>query len=361
VLVYATMQHDHAEVLRGVRQALGQDVLIAGCSAQGVMSNGSVLEGGFAVGAMALGGQSLEVATAIEHEIQIDGRAKGRQLARQVRDGLGRSPELFVLVYDPLSGIDVDQVLTGLRDVLDCPIVGGAASQPSGPVVRTYQYCGDRPATHAAVGLGLAGPFHVELGFCHGTVPTGVAMTLTRCEGNSLLEFDGRPALDVWRQAIGVGTDEVLNQDHTAALAMGIERKVTVGNRESSVYLMRAAFGVSEATKGIVVQAAMPEGSKILLHHRTVSVVTQGTVEMGQDLASRLVGRKPWAVLGFECGARTAPFLGEAGTLRENELLQAAVAPQAPWLGLLTWGEVAPLAGEPTFHNYAYPLVVLTH
>src|SRR5207237_6418883 len=96
-------------------------------------------------------------------------------------------------------------------------------------------------------------------------------------------------------------------------------------------------------------------------HHRTVPVVKEGTVAMGRELVARLDGRTPWAVLGFECGARTAPFLGPADTLEENLDLQRVVAPRSPWLGLLAWGEIAPCGGEPAFHNYTYPLVVLTN
>jgi hypothetical protein len=360
LLVYATINHDHSELLAGVRKVVGEDTVVAGCSAQGIMSKGTVLEGGFAAGAMGLGGDALAVSAAIEHDVQIDGRQKGRDLARSVKARLGRSPDLFLLLYDPLCGIDVDQVLAGLQGELHCPITGGAASQPSGPVARTYQYLGLAATPRAAVGIGLCGPFHAELGFCHGTVPTGVTMTLTRADGNSLLELDGRPALDVWREAIGAAPNDVLNQSHTAALAMGVEQKVVVDGHEQSIYLIRAAFGFSDKTKGITVQAAIPEGSKILFHHRTVDVVREGTVAMAQELSRRLAGRTPWAVLGFECGARTAPFLGPTSTLEENVQLQTAVAPDAPWLGLLAWGEVASLGGGPTVHNYSYPLIVLT-
>jgi hypothetical protein len=82
---------------------------------------------------------------------------------------------------------------------------------------------------------------------------------------------------------------------------------------------------------------------------------------MGKDLSVRLAGKRPWAVLGFECGARTGPFLGEAETVQENIDLQQTVAPHAPWLGLVAWGEIAPCGSEPAFHNFTYPLVVLTH
>jgi hypothetical protein len=365
LLVYATINHDHGELLAGVRAVVGDDVVVAGCSAQGIMGTRNVLEGGFVAGAMALGGEGLLAASGVQHDVHVDGTSKGRDLARGVKAKLGRAPELFVLLYDPLSGLDVDHILAGLRDEIDCPITGGAASQPSGPVVKTYQYHGTAATTRSAVGLGLCSkghPFGAELGFCHGTVPTGVTMTLTRADGNVLLELDGRPALDVWREAIGARPDEVLNQAHTAALAMGVEKNVTIAGRDESVYLIRAAFGFSEKTKGIVVQAAIPQGSKILFHHRTVDVVRKGTVAMGEDLARRLDGKSPWAVLAFECGARTAPFLGRAGTLEENLALQSAVAPAAPWLGLLAWGEVASLGGNnPTVHNYSYPLVVLTN
>jgi hypothetical protein len=359
VLVYATVNHDQAALLRAVREELGPDVLVVGCSTQGVMSTGAVVEGGFAVGAMGLGGDSLKVAAACQHAIQTDGVTKGRNLGRDVKARLGEAPQLVVLVYDPLCGVDVEQLLQGLRDEVSAPLIGGAASQTSGPLATTYQYLGERAFTQTAVALGLAGPFTAELGVCFGTVPMGVVMTLTRSDGNRLLELDGRPALDVWRETVGLEEDAPIHQDHTAALAMGIERTVMRDGLAENAYLIRSAFGLDRDTKAIIVQAAIPEGTRVLFHHRTVQVVKDGTVAMGKSLAARLGDRPPWAVLGFECGARTAPFLGRADTLEENLALQEMVAPRSPWLGMMPWGEIAPVGDEPAFHNYAYPLVVL--
>jgi hypothetical protein len=64
--------------------------------------------------------------------------------------------------------------------------------------------------------------------------------------------------------------------------------------------------------------------------------------------------------LGFECAARTFPFLGPANTLEQHLGLRKTIAPNTPWLGMMAWGEVAPLGGEAAFHNYTYPLAVLT-
>jgi hypothetical protein len=80
---------------------------------------------------------------------------------------------------------------------------------------------------------------------------------------------------------------------------------------------------------------------------------------MGRELAARMGGRRPWAALGFECCARMSPFLGESGAIVENLELQKVVAPEAPWLGMMAWGEAAPVCGVARFHNFSYPLAIL--
>jgi hypothetical protein len=324
------------------------------------MANGAVVEGGFVVGAMALGGEGLRAVSAHVPGVHLDGEEKGRAIARQLVRALGEQPRLTVLLYDPLGGVDVNHLLAGFRQECSSLLVGGAASQPAGPLAATFQYEGTQALRDSAVALGLAGDFSVDLGLCHGTVPTGVVMTLTRAQGNRLLELDGRPALEVWRETIGIDADHIFKQEHIAALPMGIKRQVEENGRVSEIYLIRAVFGLDPEAKSITVQAGIPEGSQIMFHHRTVPVVRDGTVAMANDLVERLAGKNPWAVLGFECGGRAAPFLGDAATLEENLQLQQTVAPQASWLGLLAWGEIAPCGGEPEFHNYTYPLIVLS-
>ncbi len=64
-------------------------------------------------------------------------------------------------------------------------------------------------------------------------------------------------------------------------------------------------------------------------------------------------------VLGFECGARTLPFLGAEATQLENRALQARFSPDVEWAGVICWGEVFPVPKRPGFHNYTYPLLAL--
>jgi hypothetical protein len=363
LLVYGSINHDQAALLEGLREAAGPDVRVVGCSAQGIVANGELTEEGFALGVMGLGGSELGGATAIAHQIDQAPRDCGRALGQELKAELGRQPALVGLLYDASCGADVEQMLAGMRFELSCPVIGAGASHLWGPPVTTYQYFGAEAFDRSAVAFGLTGPFETELAVCHGTSPTGVAMTVTRSEGNRLLELDGRPALDVFREAVGLEPGQLVHQDHLGSSAIAIERMVRVsgpeGVRVEPAYLIRAATGFDHQTGAVVVQAGIPSGTRVFFHHRTVSAVLDGTRVMGQELALRLRGKTPWAVLGFECCARTAPFLGMKATIRENAELREQVGCDVPWLGMMAWGEIAPSGGEPAFHNYTYPLAVL--
>jgi hypothetical protein len=365
-VIYATVNYDLDELFAAARQELGPDVPVIGCSVQGVVANDELTEEGFAVGVMGFGGSALAAATAVAHEVHVDSFEKGKRLANELKAGLGREPRLVILAYDPLCGMDVEAFLRGAQGELACPIVGGAAGQPWGPPLRTYQYAASQVFSRGAVALALAGPFDAEIGICHGTIPTGVTITVTKTDGNKILEIDGRRAHDVWCEQTGLNpkAGSLVHQDWVASWAIGVERRYQVagpnGPKDEVARMIRGAFGVDSEQGSIILQAAVAEGTKVMFHHREISHVLEGTKAMGTDLARRLQGKTPWAVLGFECAARTFPFLGAANTLEEHAGLRKAVAPNAPWLGMMAWGEIAPLGGQPAFHNYTYPLTVLT-
>lgn len=356
-LLYATMNHDQPAVLEGVRAALGKDVTLLGCSVQGVVSNDELTEDGLALGLMGFGGSDVRCAAAFEAEIQEGSRDKGQKLAQKLKRELGEEPKIIFLFYDPLCGIDVEAMLEGMRLEVDCPLVGGAAGQPWGPPRQTFQYWDQEVFSHGVVALALAGPFGCEVGICHGTAPTGITSVVTKAAGNQIIEIDGRPAAQVWRETTGCREEDMIHQSHLAAWAVGVEIQGPGGQVER---VIRGAFGFDTDTGAIILQAAVPEGTKVMLHHRAIENVLSGTEKMASDLAHRLTGRKPWAVMGFECAARTFPFLGPTNTRKEHAGLRAAVAPETPWFGMMAWGEIGPCAGRPAFHNYTYPLVVLT-
>lgn len=358
-LVFASVEHDQGALLRGFRETLGPDVALVGCSTQGVVGPGLVFEGGYFAAALGLGGD-VEASCARVERVQVDTRRQGRALADSL---LARvpDPKLALIFFDPVAGLDVSELLAGFSEVVRCPVSGAAASQPWSAMATTFQYFGagggaaDELFTHGAVAVALSGPFEVEVAASHGTVSLGLEYQLTRVEGTQVLELDGRRATDVWEELLNVSpTDTSL----IATMAVGVpnrdERTQALGE-----FRVLAPTVVDEATGGIRVLTSVSQGTVATMHYRSADTVLEGTRRMGQDLMARLKKRRVLGVLGFECGARTEPFLGRERTLEENIALQDAIAPNAEWVGMLAWGEVLPLTAGPAVANYTFPVVCL--
>jgi hypothetical protein len=350
LVAYSSVFHDQTALLSSIRETVGASVSIVGCSTQGLMTRGYFVEEGYIAGAIGFGGDDCSATTAYVEEICQDPQEKGAMLGRTLMSGCRDGAQVVIMLYDPLCGADVEPLLGGLFAEVRCPIVGGGARQPTGPGSRTFQYFGDRVLSRAAVAAALVGRFTVETDFCHGASPVGVEMIVSRAEGNRILELDGRPAIQVWDELTSIGS---LYHRNNEALAIGLPAQ------DGSSYLIRTATSVAPDGRGVLFQSAPPSGSRIMLHHRTVQGLLGATAEMGRRLRARLDGRTVHAVLGFECGARTKPFLGLDLALEENVQLQKAVAEEAEWLGMLAWGELSPVAGRPACRSFTYSVLVL--
>jgi hypothetical protein len=354
VLCYLTVNHEQQEFLAGFGSVVGPEVPLIGCSGQGVMGRGVVHEDGYAASVMALGGEALEVAVTRTDDVQIETRAKGAAMGKAMRQQLTRPPKVTLMHYDPLSGVDLDVLLGGLRSELEAPVMGGAAAHFfDAAMTMTYQYFGQDVFSKGAVAVSLAGDFNADMILATACAPVGVELQVTRTEGNMLLELDGQPALDIWREI--TGASDISDVYASASVAIGVPVE---GAQDG--YLLRAAFVFDPNTKGMLLGAAVPEGTRVTLYHRTVEHVLDGAAQMARELKQRLEGKQLRAVLGFECGGRTRPFLGTEATNQENRALQAVVGPNAEWCGVICWGELFPVGGKPGFHNYTFPLLALS-
>ncbi len=356
VIVYLTDNHDQTAFIEGISAVLGPEVPLLGCSSQGVIGRGTVVEDRYAASVMGLGGDGLIVRSGTVGVIQEDTIEKGRSLGRVLRGSdADPEPKVVVLHYDPLCGVDADLLLKGLHEEIACPIVGGAASHAffNAPLRETRVYCGNEVMEGSAVAFSLGGEFSAETGICHGCAPVGIEMTVTKSEANRLLELDGRSAVSVWEELCG-GTDQ--DSSHTASLSIGVPVKNPRGEVEG--YLMRAAYDMNPKD-GVIIATHVPEGTEVMLHHRTVDDVLNGAKAMAEDFRERLKGKRVRAGICFECGARAKPFLGVEDTRKENQMIQRIVGEDAHWIGMLAWGELFPVGQSPTFHNYAFPLLVI--
>ncbi|MEQ9319505.1 MAG: FIST C-terminal domain-containing protein, partial [Polyangiaceae bacterium] len=79
------------------------------------------------------------------------------------------------------------------------------------------------------------------------------------------------------------------------------------------------------------------------------------------EAAQRLVTKRgrPALMLQLDCAGRGRLLFDEQTTARIVEPVQQAVGKDVPWLGLHTYGEIAPVGTETLFHNYTGVLCAL--
>ncbi|MCA9605635.1 MAG: protein kinase [Myxococcales bacterium] len=311
-------------------------------------------EEGYLCGAMGFSGD-IHVDIHCVHEVSQDTATKGGELGRFAHAVEGGPGQLGVLLYEPLMGINA-RTLLGAFDA-ECPgmpVFGAAAAGPWGPMVETWQVHRGEVMRDGAVMMVLKGDFELVHAASTGTIPTGQVMRVTSAEGNIIRALDGRPALEVWREAIGV--PETVTVEETASWALGIERN----GEGSGEWTVLAPFQYDALAGTIVLQADVAEGSRLMFHQRNPEVILDRAKAMAIELKSALANRRVAAMLTFECGARTCPFLGLAATQEENAMVEAHLAPPGtPWLGLMAWGEIAPAGCSNEFFNYTYPIALM--
>ena len=347
VLAHAGVTHRQDEVVAGLLER-GGGVPVVGGSSQGVSVRGRTVESPRFLAAAGISG--VEPRVAAVDDISQDAAAAGRQLA----DQLGSQPGAALLYYDPLGGANAQGLVDAMARGGITQIYGAATGQPWGKFVKTFQYAGDRVLERGAVALLVPGLVPVA-DLTHGAESIGLSMTVTKSDGNIIKELDGRPALEAWCEQLGVApTGHV---DNSANWALGVKPP---GDAPYEGLITRAPFALDAELGVLILQAPIPEGSTVQVCTRSKEAVLEGAARMGDRLRQALVGTSAVLVLGFECGARPEPFLGSELAHKETCELQEIVGPDVPWLGTYAWGEIAPVGDKTYFHNFTFPLCVLT-
>lgn len=348
VIVYASVTYDHARVLRTIAERL-PGVTVAGASSAGVSVGGLATEAPRCLAIAVIRSHTLAARAALVEDIAADPAAAGRELARR----LGPAPDgpsTTLLWYDPLTGANIAALLAGLAEGGLPRVFGAGAGQPFGRRVRTFQLLGDRVLSGGAIALALDG-LSVVYDLTHGTEPTGLEMTVTAARDNVIEAIDDQPALDVCCDQLGFVGIEV----QASYWALGV--KPPDGTAYEGLFT-RSIFGVDAEKRTITLQAPIPVGARIQICIRTKEAVIDRALAMARRLRAKLEGARPVLALGFECAARP-PFVGAKAANQEVVDMQAEVGPDIPWIGMLAWGEVAPIGGRSEFHNYTFPLCVL--
>lgn len=222
---------------------------------------------------------------------------------------------------------DAATLVEDLATRLDGFLVGGFASSRN----EVSQIAGEL-CDGGLSGLLLADDVPVISGLTQSCLLIGDAHVITASEENVLIELDGRPALEVFREDIG----ELLAHD-LRRVGGSIFAALPVRGSDTGDYLVRNIIGLDEPNDLIAIGEQVEEGQVIQFCRRDPVAAAEDLANMVNRLRERAAGKARGAVY-FSCLARGPNMFGPNS--RELEIVQEALGP-VPLVGFFCNGEIS--------------------
>ena len=348
-LLFATAGHEAFSLRRTVASVAGPAAAIVGGSAIGVIVNDRFGYAGHQVGlaafwlgevgrchVAAMGGMS-----GGEEEV---GRLLGAELAAS-----GFSPNMSTLLFydaiDLTSGEmrlhQATPLLAGLERALGYlpPRLVGAGLQGDYECSPGHLWTGDGIYSHHALMLAFTSGLRIESAIFHGCRPVGDYYTVTKSDGQTVLEIDGQPAIPFLEARSGLPAEEF-----PFFLILGVNHGARDQPYDETRYANRLCLAVDKARNGLVMfEPDLVAGARFQIMYRSLDF--EYIPPKIERLFADLDGYRPVFAFYINCAGRAARFAGE--DREDAAVVQRTVAGRVPLLGIYSGVEIAPIANRP--------------
>jgi small ligand-binding sensory domain FIST len=346
-LVLAFISPHHADGYRKLPELVSAqfpDSLLLGCSANGVIGAGHEVEQSpaFSLTAAALPGVDLVAFRVSSTELPAE-TAKVEAWTALV--GAAPTKNLhFLLLADPFT-FDATALISGLDAAYpDSRKIGGLASGGELPGSSSL-FLNSRVWRDGAVGVALSGNISIDTIVAQGCRPVGTPMMITGCQGNVLLELDGRPPLLAVRELFESlpEKDQALLQ---TSLFVGLEMKSEEVEFHPGDFLVRNIVGMDPNSGAIAIGATPKQWQVMQFLLRDSQTATEDLTRL---LSLYRGSAKPHGALLFSCLGRGIHLFGRPD--HDTGLFREKLGP-IPLGGFFCNGEIGPVGASTFLHGY---------
>jgi hypothetical protein len=331
VLVFGRPELAAAEGLSAIRSAFPQ-AHVFGCSTGGEIQGNEVRDDTLAVTAIAFEHSRVATARATIGTVE-ESYAAGKSLVRQLEPtGLRHifvvSEGLMVSSSDLVRGV-AEAVGKGVT-------VSGGFAADGNRLQKTFVWVDGEPLSGAAAAIGFYGErLQIGVAVTGGWGPFGPDRLITKSRKNVLYEFDGRPALALYKQYLG---------EYAAGLpATGLMFPLEVRIEPGGNRVLRALLAVDEKEQSITFAGDVPEGSHARFMVGHIEDLIQATLNAAKSSCESLPGKPPQFSLIVSCNARRAVLKQRVD--EEIEALREILGDQPVMTGFYSYGEIGPPQG----------------
>ena len=342
----------HYEAILEIIKTTTGATSIVGASACGILTEDTEIERQASIGIMVIASDQLTHESFLVSDLQENSFLAGETVGRFLREKI--QAELLLLFPDPFS-FQSPLFFDGLENTCGyLPIIGGAAAE-DGREIKTYQMEGGRTAFDAVSGIAFGGKFRFETGITRSCRPFGEPLRVTRADGHSIYEMDGRPAYDILLESISHIEFRDPNQIFQN-IFLGLPMKNFQTDFTSDHYLVRHIMGVNAKKGMLTCTSPVLEGEFVTFTFRDPNLARQDLRLTLEDLQGRLGDSKPALGFYFNCCARGENLYGQPG---EDVALIRQYFPGVPLLGFFTYGEMAPVDHVNHLHHHSGVLTLI--
>lgn len=342
--------------LDGVREPLGELVArfgrshVIGCSTAGEIFGTALTDNSLSV-AVARFERGTRVATASASvQSQNESFAAGESIARQLNDPSLRG----VLLFSDGLNVNGSELVRGLNAVLpaDVVVTGGLAGDGS-RFERTWVMHAGAARSNMVCAAGLYGDL-VTIG--HGSKGGwdnfGPERVVTRSQGNVLIELDGRPALELYKEYLG----ELASGLPATGLLFPLALRASAADDKR---LVRTILAVDEAAQSMTFAGDVPEGALARLMRANFDRLIEGASEAASMAGDAQVGQTGETLaIAISCVGRRL-VLGERAE-EEIEATLDELPAGTRQIGFYSYGEISPYAkGSCDLHNQTMTLTTI--
>ncbi len=367
VFLFATVGYGQEELLKGVR-SVTNDAPLSGCSGEGIITQdgpeGEVMftlsgsdKGSEIAGVLVFASDEISFFNCVASGLKENSFRAGQEIGKKINAGIVKDP-LCLLMFPDGFMVNSGQLFSGIDKTLTTPLLyaGGLSGHNLRCSNITYQYHNDTVLTDSITCVLISGKLNFEIGVNHGCLPIGIEKTITKAKGNAVYEIEHKAAWSFFQEYLGEDAAQ-LNSENSPTVSIGVKLHDAL-SKEYDKYIVRAPY-FQNPDGSILFATEMKEGTKVQLVRRDEDKISQGAAKLAERIKANLGGKKPIAVLHFDCAGRGKMFFGDKVKSKGIDVLQDTLGKDIPWLGFYSFGEIAPINGINHHHNLTVALCVI--
>ncbi len=353
---------------RPVRMALRQE-LGDGCPVVGGAAAGAISQAGF-------GYTGLELILAVFYEddptpdfsvvarLDAGERAAGRELGARLANS-APTDSVIALFYDSVAASGAGPptlhpaapLVEGFYEGLgrtDVHVVG-AGLLTDLPLSGGWVFDGDGVVKHGAVAVAFPAEIGAVTTIMHGCRPVSAFMEVTRAEGAVVHELDGRPALAVLEEMIGVKFSGPDARNITLLATLGRKHGDRYAAFDEKAYVNRLILGADPESGAITMfEPDFGVGTRVQIMARDNGLMIESIRDGVAEIARQVGQRKLLFTLYLDCAGRASASTG--APVEEAAVAIEASRDLGPMLGFYSGVEIAPVGAGAGADGLSRPL-----